>query len=333
MLGENFVTSIKKINIGILGAANIATRSVIPALCSLKETYTFSSIASRNEESLKTLKNSYHIQTYTSYKKLLEEANIDAVYIPLPTGLHYPWVKSALEKKLHVLVEKSLATTHEESQELNTLAKKNNLVLLENFQFRCHPQYKFLVDIINSKELGELRCLRASFGFPPFASKDNIRYKPELGGGALLDAGAYTTKISQLLLGEDLKVRAASLHYDSSLGVSLYGGAYLENQQGISSQIAFGFDNQYQCGIELWGSKGLLKTNRLFTAPENFEPEFSITNSSSTKIFKVEKANHFVEMLKYFQNLIFNQKNLEKEYSANNDQARLLSEILKKSSL
>lgn len=327
------MTSTKKINLGILGAANIATRSIIPALCSLKEIFTFSALASRNEESLKNLKNLYNIKTYTSYKDLLDKANIDAIYIPLPTGLHYSWVKSALEKKLHVLVEKSLATTYEESEELNTLAKKNNLVLLENFQFRCHPQYKLLVDIINSKELGELRCLRASFGFPPFSSKDNIRYKAKLGGGALLDAGAYTTKISQLLLGENLKVRAANLYHDRALGVNLHGGAYLENSHGIFSQIAFGFDNEYQCGIELWGSKGLLKTNRLFTAPEDFEPEFSLTYASSSKILKAQKANHFIEMLKYFQTLILNQKNLEREYSANNDQARLLSEILKHSSL
>ena len=80
------------------------------------------------------------------------------------------------------------------------LAEVKDLALLENFQFQFHSQFAYLRDFIQSEEFGELRAFRASFGFPPFPDSTNIRYDKSLGGGALLDAGAYMTKVSQLCL-------------------------------------------------------------------------------------------------------------------------------------
>jgi predicted dehydrogenase len=121
---------------------------------------------------------------------------------------------------------------------------------------------------VDGGQIGELRCVRASFGFPPFPDAGNIRYQPELGGGALLDVGAYPIKISQILLGENLSVTAAKTFVDSEKCVDIWGGGFLSQNDGpLFSEIAFGFDHHYQCGIELWGSRGKLTANRLFTAP------------------------------------------------------------------
>ena len=105
---------------------------------------------------------------------------------------------------MHVLVEKSLACEYAQVVELNDLAKKKGLALIENFQFRFHSQLQYIKNIVGSGKIGELRCIKSAFGFPPFQEKNNIRYQKELGGGALLDAGAYPIKISQIFMGYDI---------------------------------------------------------------------------------------------------------------------------------
>lgn len=322
----------KKVRIGVLGWANIARRSIIPNLLQLSEKYQVVGVATRN------LKSVGHpdlpeLKIFDGYESLINSDQLEAVYIPLPNSMHYEWVKTSLEKNIHVLVEKSLACSHEEVIELNDLARDKNLVLLENFQFRQHSQLMYIQKIVTEKRLGELRYMRSSFCFPPFPDRDNIRYKKELGGGALLDAGAYPTKISQMILGNDLKVSSAILNYQDGLEVDIWGGACLKQNKGKRfSQIAFGFDNFYQCNIEIVGTKGKLYTNRIFTANEAVHPKIvlEIQGEQSQEI-ELERDNHFAGMLIYFHELICGYKNREQEYKDNINQARLLQEIKQKS--
>lgn len=317
-----------KINFGVLGTANIALRSVIPALLNLKNNFNLVGIASRNIDGLEEICSKFNAKPYLSYEKLIEDDDIEAVYIPLPNGLHAEWISKALLKGKHVLVEKSLACSMQEVLDLTELAKERNLVLLENFQFRFHPQLEVIKNILQENSLGELRCLRASFGFPPFADSKNIRYQRVLGGGALLDAGAYTTKISQLILGNNLQVKAASLNTHNNSEVDIWGGAYLQcTDTGVFSELAFGFDHFYQCGIEIWGSEGKLRTNRLFTAPPNYEPEIFLELKDGSKTIKAPSANHFELMLKYFYKLVNGLEDKTPEYIQNVDQARLINDI------
>jgi predicted dehydrogenase len=318
----------KLINIGVLSTANIAERMVIPAIKGLNLQYKLAGIASRSITKGERFSNKFQTNLYENYNDLLNDKNIDAVYIPLPNSLHLEWVKAALENDKHVLVEKSLGCSYEEVFYLTTLARKRRLVLLENFQFRFHPQINLINDLLKNDEIGELRSLRASFGFPPFLDTNNIRYDKNLGGGALLDAGAYTTKISQILLGYNLSVKAASLIYDPKYSVDIWGGAYLQDQtSGIFSEIAFGFDNYYQCGIEIWGSKGRITTNRLFTAPFDYTPEILLETSTTKQSIKSLNANHFENMLLHFYKLVTTKVDIDLEHEQNLDQARLLNEI------
>ena len=185
----------KLIKIGILGCANIAKRYVIPSIMELSDYFTIIGIASRTKEKAYHFSNKFNIDTFVGYETLLENKNIDAVYIPLPNALHAEWIEKAFDKNLHVLVEKSLATTFHDVKRLNEIALEKNLVLVENFQFRFHKQLSAIKNFLKKGVIGELRSVRSSFGFPPFPDEDNIRYKIELGGGALLDAGAYPVNI------------------------------------------------------------------------------------------------------------------------------------------
>lgn len=320
-----------KIRIGILGTSNIAKKAIIPTLVSLNHLFEIVGIASRNISKLEDITNTLNVEAFQGYDSIIDKKHIDAIYIPLPNALHFEFVEKALKNGIHVLVEKSLGCNLSEVTKLVSLSRSNRLVLMENFQFRFHSQLKFLIDKLNSKEIGEIRAIRAAFGFPPFSDLDNIRYKKELGGGALLDAGAYTAKISQIILGNGLNVEAASLNKTPNDNVDIWGGAFLKHKEtGLFSSLAFGFNNYYQCGVDIWCSKGKISTNRLFTAPPGYEPVFEIETPEDKQTVTLPSDNHFVNMLTHFYNCIDSDDLKEIENIQNLDQARLIEGIKNK---
>ena len=324
----------RKINIGVLGCADIAERSVIPAIIELEDQFNLVGVASRSEEKAKIFAQKFNTTPYSTYSEMIENGCLDAVYIPLPNSLHFEWVKTSLNKGLHVLVEKSLASSFEEVSELVEIARSKNLALVENFQFRFHSQLQTIKNLLEEKIIGDLRCVRSSFGFPPFSSPENIRYQRQLKGGALYDAGAYPLKISQIFLGNNISVLASTLNYDKAIGVDIWGGAFIKQNDGsLFSEIAFGFDHYYQCNIELWGSKGKLVANRIFTAPMNYHPELIIENENGKQILQLPCDHHFKNMLVHFFRLINEGDGLEAEYDQNCLQAKLLNEVISQSQI
>lgn len=325
------MTEAKPIKVGILGCANIAQRSIIPEILKLSKLFDLVGIASRDTAKANSCAKEFNILPFTGYQNLIDHNGLEAVYIPLPNALHAEWINKALDKGLHVLVEKSLACNLKDAQQLNDKAEKDKLVLMENFQFRFHNQLTEIKRLVNDGLIGELRTIRSSFGFPPFPDDNNIRYNKELGGGALLDAGAYPLKISQIFMGNDIEVTAASLTYDSTKKVDIWGGAFLKQTYGdLFSQIAFGFDQYYQCNVELWGSKGKLSTSRIFTAPPNFEPTIFLETPQGSKEIRLPSDNHFEKVLMHFHDLINHPEEATKEYSQNILQAQLIEQLNKK---
>lgn len=323
----------KVLNIGILGAANIAQRSILPALASLPDQFQIVGVASRSLGGAEQIAAQYDCTPYGNYASILQDESLDAVYIPLPNGLHYEWVMKALRAGKHVLCEKSLGCTQIEVAEMVDLARQHNLALIENFQFRFHRQLQELRRLVGLEEgaesrIGDIRTIRCSFGFPPFPDQDNIRYQKNLGGGALLDAGAYTIKVATLLLGKNVEVSTASLIEDTTFEVDIHGSGCLINPDtGITAHIAFGFDHYYQCGVEIWGSNGRLRTNRLFTAKADMNPIFEIeTAGHGLERYSVAKDDHFVNMLRHFYTLcaIDQGPKRTEEYTQNLIQSALL---------
>lgn len=318
----------QKIRIGILSTANIGKRSTIPAILALPDYFELVGIASRNLPAAELVAKEFNCEAFGTYEELLKKELIDAVYIPLPNSLHHQWVKHALTEGIHVVVEKSLGCNLEEVKELTEIAEKNNLALLENFQFRFHPQLKYIQGQLASGKIGTLRYIRSSFEFPPFPDQTNIRYQKELSGGALLDAGAYPLKISQLFLGRDISVAASTLRYDNELGVDLGGGAFLKQNEGdLYSEVSFGFDNFYQCSIELFGTKGKISTNRIFSAPPGYSPNIKIEVSGPAETIELEPSNHFIHMLEHFYQVINSDTIRKDEYLQNVNQSRLIQEL------
>jgi predicted dehydrogenase len=307
----------KKIRIGVMGGASIAERLMIPAILGLPDYFKLVAIASRTKENAKKFSNMFNIEGIVGYDNLCDREDIDAIYMPLPTGLHQEWIIKSLNANKHVLAEKSFAMNYSNALEMVNLARSKNLLLMENFMFKYHSQHKFVFSVMENNELGNIRLFRSQFGFPPLGD-NNFRYNKELGGGSLLDAGAYTIKASQFLLGSKQTLLSAVLYIKND--IDLYGNAVLVNVDNITSQLSFGFDNYYRCNYELWGSKGNLIAERAFTPKAVDNPIILFENNGQSDRKKMDADNHFINILKEFYNCI-----------QNNDHDKHLNDILNQS--
>lgn len=293
----------KKIKIGVLGCANIAKRSMIPAILELKEKFELVAIASRTEEKAKEYADLFNCEPIVGYNNLIKREDIKSVYIPLPTGLHKKWIIKALKENKHVYAEKSMAMTFQDAEEMIKLAKSKNLALMEGYMFQYHTQHQKVIEIIKNGTIGEIRHFKASFGFPPFSDSSNFRYNNLLGGGALKDAAGYVVRSASFLLNIPLKVQGASVYYDPITKTSLYGSAYLTGYNGIGASLSFGFDNFYQCNYEIWGSKGKLTANKAFTPKQNERTTLLLETSDGSKEIVCEPNNHFIGAMNEFYSI------------------------------
>lgn len=292
--------------IGILGTADIAFRRFLPALqkCQGIE---YAGIASRVPEKTVNFTKVYGGKGYPSYEALLTDENIDAVYVPLPPALHYEWGKKVLESGKHLFMEKPFTTNLRDTQKLLELAEKKGLAVHENYMFLYHSQLKRIKELIADGTLGELRLIRAAFGFPK-RSEDDFRYKKALGGGALLDCGGYPVRLALDLLGDTVQVTQSRLIQPKGYEVDLYGNAVLENRDGLTAQVSFGMDNAYQCQLEVWGNKATVIAPRIFTAGVNFIPQLILKTSDNEELIDLPQDDQFQHSIELFFQEIENTK-------------------------
>ena len=318
-----------KLRMGVMGCADIAWRGMIPAMIEC-DRVKLVAVASRTEEKARKFARRFNCDALTGYDKVLARGDIDAVYMPLPTGLHEEWVVKTLEAGKHILVEKSFAENYESALKMVNLAKAKNLLIQENFLFPHHSQSTWVKDLVARGELGEILLLRSTFGFPPL-SRDNFRYNKDLGGGALLDSGTYVVKASQLFLGNELEVIGADLTHDDELGVDVFGSAMLKNQVKQVAHVSFGFNCYYQCILELLGTKGKLMVERAFTPPPGFRPTVRLEHQDRKQEYILDADNHYINMCRFFADTVTNTTYSQSHWDSLLNQARLLDALRRES--
>ena len=295
--------------LGILGTADIAFRRFLPALQKCRE-LEYGGVASRTPSKGEKFREAFGGKVYASYDALLADPEIGAVYVPLPPALHYEWGKKVLLSGKHLLLEKPFTVSPAETAELLKLAEERNLAVHENYMFLYHSQLAWIKEKLAEGLIGELRLIRASFGFP-FRGTSDFRYEKALGGGALLDCGGYPLRLAADLLGDSTEVTSAQLNSGRNLDVDLFGSATLVNQKGETAQISFGMDNSYQCKLELWGSKGILTAPRIFTAPAGLPITLELQNQEGRKFIELPADDSFLHSIEYFSESICNRKKRE----------------------
>lgn len=316
------------IRLGILGCSDIAYKRFMPAAQNVKELQVVAVAEEYDRTKLDLFCKEYGLEGGDSFEKMVGREDIDAVYVPQPPALHYKWAKAALVQGKHVLLEKPSTTGYPLSKELVDLAGNHELALHENYMFQYHSQIKEIKRILSDGVIGDVRLMKANFGFP-MRAKNDFRYKKELGGGALLDAGGYTVKLATIMLGDSVKVDTGKLNYLSDFEVDMYGSASLSNSNDVVFQVGFGMDCAYQCSLEVWGNKGRLYTNRIFTAPDNYRPQIKVEISNEERIIDLEPDSHFQHSIEQFLTEITDLSSREKMYEEIMLQAKLVDDIRK----
>lgn len=262
------------VRVGVLGAADIARRRMLPAFAGCAGTE-IAAVASRDAARAADLAASFGGDPVHGYAAVLERDDVDAVYVPLPVALHAEWVERALRAGKHVLAEKPLTHDTARTVELLELARESDLVLMENVMFVHHPQHAAVTRLVRSGAIGELRSLHASFTIPELPSGD-IRYDASLGGGVLLDVGLYPARAALHLLGDRLRVCGALAHTPEGRAVETAGGALLTRADGVSAHLEYGIGFGYRSRYELCGSTGRITVPRAFTPPADHRPRITV---------------------------------------------------------
>ena len=194
-------------------------------------------------------------RSHGSYEALLEDSEVDAVYISLPNSLHVEWSVRALAAGKHVLCEKPLTRSPEEAEYAFEAADRAGCILMEAFMWRHSPQTAKLVQLVEGGVIGELQLVRATFSFP-LEGRRNIRLDPDLGGGALMDVGAYCVSAARLLAGEPERVYGEQVIGDSGVDVLFTG--MLRFSRGVLAEIDAGMNLPRRDGLEAVGTEGSL---------------------------------------------------------------------------
>ncbi|UUA06992.1 MULTISPECIES: Gfo/Idh/MocA family protein [Streptomyces] len=259
----------RALRMGVIGTANIAIRRIMPVLAA-HDHVDLVAVASRDKARAERVGAAFGCAGMGDYAALVERDDLDAVYIPLPPGMHHEWALRALRSGKHVLVEKPMSDTYEKTLELMSTASELGLVLAENFMFLHHSQHAAVRAMLD-ESVGELRHFSGSFAVPPLAP-DSFRYQPALGGGALLDVGVYPLRAAQLYLTGELDVLGACLRVDETTGADVAGSVLLSDDRGVTAQLDFGFEHSYRSTYALWGNRGRVSVRRAFTPPEQLKP-------------------------------------------------------------
>ncbi|XVV00992.1 Gfo/Idh/MocA family protein [Actinosynnema sp. CA-248983] len=309
------------LRIGVLGCADIAVRRMLPAFAASPHTG-LSAVASRDPARAAAVAGEHGARAARDYREVLADPAVDAVYVPLPPALHAEWVEAALLADKHVLAEKPLTTDAGQTNRLLALARARGLALVENVLFVHHPQHAAVRDLVADGAIGEPRAFSAAFTIPRRPLGD-IRYQPELGGGALLDTGLYPVRAAMHLLGTDLRVVGATLTRAPGFAVDTSGAALLATPDGVTAQVTFGLDHGYRSAYELWGTEGRLTVEPAFTPPADHRPVLRLARRTGTEEVALAATDQTVAAVTAFAHAVA----AARTDDAALHQARLLDDI------
>jgi predicted dehydrogenase len=229
------MTSAVPVRIGALGAARITPSALIRPARELPDVEV-RAIAARDPDKARAFARKHRIPVvHETYEALLADPDIDAIYNPLPNSHHAPWSIAAMRAGKHVLCEKPLAANAEEARAMAAVAKQTGRVLMEAFHWRYHPLADRLAEIVDRGELGAIRHVEAAMCIPLLLPND-IRFRLDLAGGAMMDVGCYTINIVRFLAGADPEVVSAVTKL-SSPGVDRWARAELRFADGRTGRI------------------------------------------------------------------------------------------------
>ena len=313
---------------GIMGTANILTYGTIPGM-KIADNCEIYAIAGRSEQKVNDFCRRYDIKIgYVGYDKLLEDPNIDAVYIPLPNNIHKEWVIKALKAGKHVLCEKPLALNASEAEEMFNAAKENNVILMEAYAY-LHSEYmKSLVEDVRSGIIGDVVYVDTAFLTQGYA--EDFRLHKKLGGGMVYDLGCYCTTMILSLIDSDISYVKADAEMTDE-GVDSFVGALLKFENGARASFNVGMilgvgSNSRYDRLFIHGTKGDIRSEVYYN--QDGDVSYKIIKDGETIIRNVHVNQNYKLEIENMNNAIMNnvETEISPEFSLKN--ARLIDDIL-----
>jgi D-xylose 1-dehydrogenase (NADP+, D-xylono-1,5-lactone-forming) len=242
---------------GILGTGNIARQFAAGVATSMRGRVV--AVASRTSESATEFAREFHLaSSYASYEAILKDPEIDAIYISTPNTLHHEWTLKAMRAGRHVLCEKPISVTAAQAEEMFDTARMAGRVLIEAFMYRAHPQTHRAMELVQSGAIGRVNLIRTSFCFRIRKPEGNIRFKPDLAGGAIMDVGCYCLGFSRLVAQQEPETINAVARLHES-GVDELTSVIMKFPDGINAEFAAGMMTQADNTAYISGDEGYLK--------------------------------------------------------------------------
>jgi predicted dehydrogenase len=269
-------------------------------------------IACRSEERSQSLAQEYQIPlACCQYEEILGNPEIEAVYIPLPNHLHMEWTLRAIKAGKHVLCEKPLALNAGEAQVMVQAAKEKNVLLMEAFMYRFHPRSRRIKALVAQGAIGDPRLVRASFCFR-HPDPTEMRFRPEMGGGALLDVGCYGVSLARWILGsEPEEVQAVAEYGPTGVDITLVG--LLRFPQSRLAIVEASLNCALQQTFSIVGTQGAIELPHNAFIPWEKDAWFTLrgVDEEEGKLEVIPGVDEYQLMVEHFADAILNPTELD----------------------
>jgi predicted dehydrogenase len=265
---------LRKVKWGVLGVAKIAVEKVIPAMQRGEASET-AAIASRDLGKARAAAEKLGIgRAFGSYEDMLADAEIEAIYNPLPNELHVPWTLRALAAGKHVLCEKPIALDTEEARPLIEARNRSGKLVAEAFMVRYHPQWRRAKELAQSGAVGELRAIQTFFSYR-LLDPANVRNRPP-GGGGLYDIGCYAVLTARYIFAAEPTRVVATIDRDPNFQTDRLAGALLEFPGGRHLTFTVGTQLSAHQRVTIVGDQGRIEVMIPFNAPPDRPTEIAV---------------------------------------------------------
>jgi len=282
----------RKVKWGILSTAKIAMEKVIPAMQN-GQYCEISGIASREKEKAESAAKLLGIsKAYSGYQELLDDPEIEAVYIPLPNHLHVEWAIKALESGKHVLCEKPIGLNTQEAKKLLDVSKTySHLKIMEAFMYRFHPQWIKTKQLVDSGKVGSIQTIQSAFAYHNIAP-ENIRNIAAYGGGGLMDIGCYCISLSRFIINTEPEVYSAKIKYHEDFGTDVLVSAIMDFGETVSSFTCGTQLAPYQ-RVNILGDVGRIEIEIPFNAPPDASCKISFSSPGGVEEIRFDPCDQY----------------------------------------
>jgi D-xylose 1-dehydrogenase (NADP+, D-xylono-1,5-lactone-forming) len=298
-----------KLRWGILGAARVNER-LLPAIVEASNSE-LAAIASRRpgaaaETLQKYAPRQQKVQVHDSLDALLDDAGVEAVYLPMANHEHAEWALRAIRRGKHVLIEKPMALTVADIDAIEAAAKQHGVTVMEGFMYRFHPQHARVREIIGSGLIGEVRCVRASYSFLMRPARMyRLAESVSRGGGAMWDIGPYAIDSSRMWFDSDpVAVTALSRNVESGADSTTSG--VIDFGNGRHARFDVSFECSRQSEYTVTGTRGGVKCHAAWQLPGDVPVVSWWTDDGPGATERLPVANHFNLEIEHFSDCVLN---------------------------